>query len=107
MLTCTSIFPVYGWIVFYCDICFRQLEENLLETVCVSPGESVGVLAGYLKDCRHYNPMTVFNMAMLTGKMQYAKLLIRVMEDETDDDDSNRRGLSTEVNPLIFIFFLY
>ena len=58
---------------------FRQLEENLLETTCLLPEDRVDVLRTYLKLCRRYNPLAIFNIAMLNGKMQYGRFLIDEM----------------------------
>ena len=58
---------------------FRQLEENLLETACLLPEDQVAVLRTYLKLCRRYNPLVIFNIAMTNGKLRYGRFLIDEM----------------------------
>ena len=51
----------------------------MLEIVCLFPGDDVHVLACYLKQCRRYNPLAVFNMALMYGKTQYGLFLVKEM----------------------------
>ena len=63
-----------------CVCCFRQLEENLLETACLLPDDNVFVLRAYLVVCKRYNPLTVLNMAMMNAKPKYGRFLVDEMQ---------------------------
>ena len=65
--------------MFDFDICFRRLEENLLELACLLPGDDVEVLRRQCfrnRRLERYNPLTVLNMAMMNDKMQCGRFLM-------------------------------